>query len=205
MELEHWNEFYRVFERPSHSDFAEYIFNHFLKRGDSIMDLGCGDGIDSIYFMKMGLNVTAVDQTIPQSFINKFYKDITIAKSDAILFLNKLKGKYFNHIFARFFLHAIDDLEEDLILPLIYKRLCKNGYLHIETRTLSSLEMAPVFNNQKRSIMQYDGHYRRFVPPEAIRTKLEINKFKIVYMKEDYGFSSLNPQDKLMRITCKKV
>lgn len=205
MELEYWNEFYRDFVRQSHSDFAEYIFEHFLKRGDSILDLGCGDGMDSIYFMNMGLNVTAIDQAMPHSFVTRYNKYITIAKSDAISFLKKINGQYYNHVFARFFLHAIDDLEENFILPLIYERLCINGFLHIETRTLNSLNEISNCHEQNSSILLHNGHLRRFIPPKKIRTILEMNNFKIISLKEDFGFSSIKPYEKLMRISCKKV
>lgn len=46
-----------------HNAFADKIFRDYLEPRDvsSIVDLGCGDGPDSIFFAKRGLRVTAVD------------------------------------------------------------------------------------------------------------------------------------------------
>lgn len=205
MELEYWKEFYKSFMRVSHSDFAEYIHEHYLKKGDSILDIGCGDGLDSFYFMLMGLNVTAIDQAIPQTLIDRYSTNIIIVKSDAIRFLEESKGITYNHIFARFFLHAISDSEEEMLLPLIYERLSHNGYLHIETRTMSNIKDTASGCDNSHTIVQNDGHLRRFISPELIKLKLEFYKFKIIEIKEDSGFSSFNPKDILMRIICKKL
>lgn len=204
MELDYWKGFYKSFMRVSHSEFAEYIHEHYLKQKESILDIGCGDGLDSIYFMNCGLSVSALDQAIPQAFIDRYSTNMKIVKSDAIQFLEKSKDKSYNHIFARFFLHAISDSEEKLLLPLIYERLSYNGYLYIETRTMTSIKDSVSGSDNNITIIQDDGHLRRFISPELIKSKLEFYKFKIIEIHEGYGFSSINPKDILMRVICKK-
>lgn len=60
-DVEYWNKFYESrpdIEQPSL--FARSVIK-MVQKGKSILELGCGNGRDSFYFAKNGLNVTAID------------------------------------------------------------------------------------------------------------------------------------------------
>ena len=59
---DYWNEYYLTHFKPiKHSVFAEYILPR-LDKNKTILELGCGNGGDIIYFFKNDLNVVGVDQ-----------------------------------------------------------------------------------------------------------------------------------------------
>ena len=202
MNAEYWETQYNQFCRKSHSPFAEYVYSEYLylHPNEVILDLGCGDGQDSIYFMKNGMSVIAFDQVIPKSFYNKYHTNIRIIKSNIINFNYPI---CVNHIFARFFFHAIDDQEEHIALSLISKALVKGGLLFIETRTVNN-QLHNIGKPCGNNIQYLDGHYRRFISPERFKERLELLGFKIIYMIESKGFSVQEDDQLFLRIVCVK-
>jgi cyclopropane fatty-acyl-phospholipid synthase-like methyltransferase len=61
----YWDEFYSLEhnEIKEPSKFAEFIFNNFLlnKSKASLIEFGCGNGRDSLYFNAKGIDVVAID------------------------------------------------------------------------------------------------------------------------------------------------
>ena len=87
------------------------IHNHclqFFKKGDDILELNCGTGIDAVFFAKHGIKVHATD--ISENMLNELEKKIYSENlSSLITFskcsfaeLNTLPEKKYNHIFSDF-------------------------------------------------------------------------------------------------------
>ena len=58
----YWTEYYTKNSKPTDaSTFAEFILPK-LSENKNLIELGCGNGRDSIYFARNKLNVVAVDQ-----------------------------------------------------------------------------------------------------------------------------------------------
>ena len=74
MDLNYWTNFY---EKNNHiskpSNFANEIIKYFKKKKLDLIELGCGNGRDSIFFASFDLNVTAVDQV--ETEINRLNKE----------------------------------------------------------------------------------------------------------------------------------
>ena len=63
MNKNYWDRYYSKtngIETPS--TFASYV-SDLIKKGESILELGCGNGRDSFYFAKKGFHVFAIDQS----------------------------------------------------------------------------------------------------------------------------------------------
>ena len=128
MDKNYWNNFYKKTKnapkRPS--NFALNILT-FLEPNKKILELGCGNGRDSIFFYKKRLHVTAIDQAEKSINILKGkYPNINFIIDD---FVNSkyLKENEYDYIYSRFSLHAINKDEELVLLKKAYKSLKKRG------------------------------------------------------------------------------
>jgi ubiquinone/menaquinone biosynthesis C-methylase UbiE len=81
----------------------------FYKRGDSILELNCGTGIDAVFFAEHGMHVHATD--ISKGMLGEFEKKIRGTKISGLITMQQssftelkstLKGKKFEHIFSDF-------------------------------------------------------------------------------------------------------
>lgn len=64
MDRQYWQKYYERNVAPvDPSLFAEYVMdNGYVGRGDSLIELGSGNGRDARYFASQDINVVAVDQ-----------------------------------------------------------------------------------------------------------------------------------------------
>ena len=77
---EYWIKYYETILKSkkniSPSDFAKYLVeNDIVKTDSDLVELGCGNGRDSIYFPSYDVNVTAIDQcSNTTTFLNNLQK-----------------------------------------------------------------------------------------------------------------------------------
>ena len=199
MDLSHWNNYYANNSYFENSDFAEFVKN-FITYEKSLLDVGCGNGRDSLFFIKNNLEVYGVD--FSETAINNLKKK-TNSDNFQVLEIsniqNDLKVKNFDICYCRFLLHAIDENSEDNLLAWTKNNV--NSLLCIETRIADSKNL-----NLKQT------HYRRFFKEEVILNKLINLNFEILYSEKSYNFSKyktsyqvqdLNNDPLLLRIICK--
>ena len=63
-EIEYWNNFYHSFTVKESSDFSKFVMNYFKDHSlDKILDAGCGNGRDSIFFSTK-YNVIGIDNSL---------------------------------------------------------------------------------------------------------------------------------------------
>jgi len=72
------------FENTINADMKEAYdkFNKYLKKGDIVLDLGCGSGRDSNYFLNYGYNVISVDYSDEMVKMASNYLDKNVLKVD---------------------------------------------------------------------------------------------------------------------------
>src|SRR5437870_4336134 len=61
--LHYWDKFYKAGNNTfAPSSFAEFVIKSgYLKAGDSLLDVGCGNGRDTFYFLSNGINALGID------------------------------------------------------------------------------------------------------------------------------------------------
>ena len=102
-------------------------FEIYLKSGDKILDLGCGSGRDSKYFLSKGYDVVSVDGSIEicrlaEKYIGKYVRNIFFDELD---YVNE-----FDAVWASASLLHVDSKEMKDVLYRIKSALKKNGLMY---------------------------------------------------------------------------
>ena len=208
-DLNYWNEYY-IHNMPSFenkpSDFAKYIESSFLheKNLTNILELGCGNGRDSLFFLSKGYKITAIDgSNVAIEMLDRIAncKNALFVCDDFVRSKALYQMKY-DCIYSRFTLHAISEKQEDELLDNVRYALTNNGILAIEARTTND-ELYGKGIEIENNAFFYDEHYRRFIDVNSFRNKIEKLGFDIIYLDESNGFSRTQNSDPvLMRCIC---
>ena len=129
------------------------------------------------------------------------YKNIKF-KNLSSSHLHKVQNKNITLIYARFFIHAINELSENIFLKYLAKNFTTKTLIALEFRTIKDVLM-----KKGKKISKYErltDHYRRFIDPKKFEKKLQNLKFKILYKKLGINLSkSPNDNPHLCRIVFK--
>ena len=209
----YWNAFYRDFPLHRPSSFAEWVERQ-ISPGSPIMDIGCGNGRDSLFFATRGHFVTGIDKSGEairhcQDSVSGWDEDHPTLKSpdfgcadvsasdlaDSIqAFL--AKGGSAPVFYARFFLHAINDDEEAALLSLMRDELPSGAEIFLEFRTDKDEALTKTFGN----------HYRRYVVLDEFLERVRANGFEVVSATEGQGFARFKNEDPFVaRVQMRRV
>ncbi len=194
---DYWDEFYTlngVVHEPS--SFARHVEGKYLERGNNLLELGCGNGRDSIYFAEKGKIVSALDlssQTI-QSLKLMNVKNTIFFNQDFSQLSNFVN---FDYVYSRFTFHSIDEQSEQAVLQQIPKVLKSGGLFLMEARSLKDKALPKVFGT---------NHFRRYLDYDATVKKIEKLNFKVLEKEERQGLSPYKDEDPfLIRIVAEKI
>ncbi|MBU0711496.1 class I SAM-dependent methyltransferase [bacterium] len=187
--------------------FAKYIADNFFKEGKSLIELGCGNGRDAIFFANEGIDVLAIDQCENEiEFLkNRFSnpKNVRFLCGD---FTNLDNNESFDIIYSRFTLHSITEKEERKTLIWSFTNLNPNGILCVEVRGHGNEIFGkgePVIGEKNAYI--YDEHYRRFLNFNNFCKNLSDIGFFIDYAEEAKGFAPYKGEDQtFIRVIARK-
>lgn len=145
------------------------------KKLKTLLDVGCGDGRDSVYFFKKGFKITAVD--FSASGIEKLKSQnpkINCILGDIRKI--KLKTNSFDVIYAHLSLHYFDDKATSKIFDGLYRALKQKGLIFVKCK---SVDDALFGKGQKIGENMYKkGHTRHFFSKEYMAEKLK--SFKVI-------------------------
>lgn len=206
--MTNWDDIYKKELIPNeHSTFSELCLKY-MKSGESLLDVACGNGRDSYLFAKNKIWVLGIDGSkVIIDKNNNNYKD------ENLRFVNMnineksflaLKTLDMNHIYCRFFLHAINKNDYLKFLNNSYDILSKNGKIYIECRSVRD----PLYGKGEKGDNEDEfiyGHYRRFIKMNEILIDLILMKFKIIYAEENNNWSIMDSDNPfLIRIIAEK-
>jgi tellurite methyltransferase len=167
----YWETFYEKHpENKIPSNFAVYINSVYLNKNKTLLELGCGNGRDAIYFVNQGLKVTAIDLATKEiDYLKKLnIQNITFKAHD---FTKLYEYSNFDFVYSRFTLHSINEDSEDSVLSQL------NGVL--KPRVLFLLEARSIKDKNLEKEFGID-HYRRYIDLERITKKIEAKGFTII-------------------------
>lgn len=188
--VNYWNKFYEDKKKYKESSFARFIFNKIKNRKKlKIIDIGCGNGRDAVFFAKKKHDVIGVDISTKAIKTNKTVKINKLKFLKFDIEKNKMKSQ-FDVVYCRFFLHTISSRGEGKLLKLIKSITKKNSLVCLEFRNWQD----KIFYIKKRIhnvIVEYEkGHYRRIInPKQFIKTFLREIKSKIIFYKSSRNLS----------------
>ena len=190
MDKDYWENFYNNNKDPfPPSYFAKFCLDYFPK-DSHILDIGCGNGRDSVFFSEKGFRVFACDQSeVAINFLKSKYINNPYFFVSDILDLTNHHSKV-NVVYARFVLHAILDSELLNLIENIYKLLPPGGLFMSESRS-DKTNISEVGKN-------FDPHFRRLLNSENLRKSISDNNFVIDYFSEDTGFAPYKDENPFM-------
>lgn len=174
-QLNYWDNFYQNESPPSSpSSFGEYIIPYIKGTYKTLLDIGCGNGRDSLFFKNNGFDVISIDSSKSPNFLgdsDKFYK----------VDINNINFKV-DIYYARFFIHAIKENTLDSFIENLYKLMSKKSKFIFETRSTKGItNLEKKETNFKSSIGE--KHFRMLYSIDYLRNKFE-EKFKIDHLIE---------------------
>ena len=189
--ISYWNKYYSKEFTFNESSFARFILNYVKgTKKKSLVDIGCGNGRDSIFFFKKGFNVTGLD--ISKTAIKK---NSLISNKNLSFYVFDIEkntsSKKFDFIYSRFFIHALSETGENKFINLINKIKKKNTLIFLEFRN-SKDEIFNKFKNKKHNnfINFGNGHYRRVIDTKKfISNFIKKTNSKIIYCKSSKNLS----------------
>lgn len=121
------------FERTVNIDMQESLtkFTELLPEGGSILDLGCGSGRDSAYFVSRGFDVTAMDASVEMCDLASIHigQDVLQLSFEEMDF-----NEVFDGIWACASLLHVPSNEIQEILSKVIKSMKRNGILFMSFR-----------------------------------------------------------------------
>lgn len=205
MDKMYWNAFYAankgVYEP---SLFAQWVINQ-MEKGKKVVDMGCGNGRDSVFFMENNMDVYAVDMSDAAiEHIKECYPSMIHAENkDFISFLEKTDLE-FDYLYSRFTIHAILEEEQKICIQNAYKSLKIGGKLFIEVRCTKD-ELFAKGTFVAKNTYFYNGHNRRFIEKDELLSDLMNQGFMIEYAEENNGFAPFEGMDPIvLRVVAKK-
>jgi SAM-dependent methyltransferase len=191
----YWDQYYsthRTAGRRLPSQFATFVAGE-LDRPHRVIELGCGDGRDAMFFATYGHEVIGVDASpyaveacrsvadslgLPATFI--------ASRIDSPELAARVRGDAGPRVvYARFFLHAITEPEEERLLDLAQALTDPGDLLAVEYRTI----------RDQIGAKETQTHFRRFVLPATFQARALGRGFEVTYAVEGYGFAKYRHDD----------
>ncbi len=200
----HWKEYYAKDIAPSNpSSYAEKVVMQ-IKKGQHILDIGCGNRRDSIFFSGKGVKVDAIDRSKDAiDLCRRKYISSTINFSSGDVTHMANKGVKYDNIYCRFVIHAMPVSEEIDLIQTSFDLLKKGGCIFIECRSINDplSRKGEVLSPTER----FYGHYRRFIIPYELDSRLVEEGFEVLEISEYNGVSRYDDDNPVVvRVTAIK-
>ena len=189
----YWDHFY---EQPhpdlaTPSSFAEACVV-LLSPGDSVFELGCGNGRDALYLARSGFRVFASDpsHTALADVRSRMDSEPFIHAPQLIARpMDDLDDRHageLDAVYARFVLHAVTAHVATTGLRWAARNLRPGGRLLLEARSV----LGSLYGRGQpagRDAFVHDGHYRRFIRADELQDELLRIGFRIDNLVEASG------------------
>lgn len=166
------------------SSFAEFILPK-LEENKNLIELGCGNGRDSIYFSQNNLNVIAVDQVCDEiDYLNKNHinDNVTFVCDDFTNLgeseNNLIKNTAFDYVYSRFTFHSINEKKENRTLDWISEVSSDGGLFLLEARSIND----PMFKKGEMlsESENFTDHYRRYMDLDKFVENLKVEVLRLL-------------------------
>lgn len=196
----YWEQFYKQNALSVPSQFCTMVATEIAK-GPCVIELGCGNGRDSLYLARQQHNVCAVDmsheavkscsakaQEMGLSNAAFIQGDLSNLDDMSRLFsqarISAPEGRIVGY--SRFVMHSINDEQETQFLSNISGLMNQGEKIYFEFRSKEDAKLEKTFG----------GHYRRFVDTDAfISAQTERHGFALEYAYTGRGMAKYKSED----------
>ena len=204
----YWDTFYKSNFKNTPSQFCVCTLTE-IDHDTTIVELGSGNGRDSLYFASQGHITVAIDlsheaiascereavkRDVKHSYF--FQGDLTKPKDVSALILHARSKSKKIIFYSRFVIHTLDDDQETALLDILASNLDKDEKIYFEFRSSEDAELDNLFGN----------HFRRYVNVETFYEKLVTRGFEIQYSLIGQGMAKYKEEDPFVaRIIAQKI
>ena len=191
----YWDGNWEKEEKIAVSNYAKRCYKRInTKDFASLLDVGCGDGTDSLYFAKKGFEVTSVDisgsalEQLKSAIVKRGLRNIHVIKADIDNL--DIDDNVFDVIYANSSLHYFDDELTTEIFHKLFRCLRTGGLIFVKCKSTDDR----LYGNGKQigRDMFLRGHMRHFFNKEYMIEKLE--RFEILKIRKTtsiyFGYKS---------------
>jgi tellurite methyltransferase len=206
----YWNEFYKTNFKHTPSQFCVNVLTE-VSDDSVIVELGSGNGRDSLYFASQGHVTFAMDlsseaihhckeEAKKRSVEHVHFIQGDLSKESDVKAViqearNNSKGSEMVY-YSRFVIHSLDDDQEDKMLSNLSTLADQNEKVYFEFRTKEDEKLDKHFGN----------HYRRYVDSDRFIQKLTDLGFELEYQMKGQGMAKFLEEDPVViRIIAKKA
>ena len=212
MDKNYWKKIYsKQSEEEKPSLFACFISDTLGIKGKRIVELGCGNGRDAIFFANNNARlVEAIDQC--DNIINLLtlrfqqIKNLGFRCLDFTCLEDIANEMKYDIVYSRFTLHSISKEQEKNVIQWALRNLNPKGKFCVEARGQKNEIYGiglPVEGESDAFIL--NNHYRRFLHFDTLCKDLVSTGFNLDFAKEQKGFAPYNGQDEtFIRIIASK-
>jgi hypothetical protein len=195
-DVDYWDHFYSQSTdmniRSEPSQFAAFCLTEMKDLGlNCLIELGAGNGRDSIFFASHNLKTLAMDNS-EQAIVSIKSKlnenmNISLFQYDIRDELPDLELKSDDKcaLYARFFIHALDEITLKRFFEVASEILGEGDFMFLEYRNQDD------FFNPKVT----EKHYRAFYTSEKVSNLAYSKNFSLVYEVSGNGFAKLKHDD----------
>ena len=202
-DIKYWEKYYaNLVGNADPSPFAKFVLDE-LKLSGSLLELGCGNGRDSLFFAQNGVDVLGLDQcenTVGR--LNDLQHPNT--KFEVRDFTTLGDFGLFDFVYSRFTMHSISRDQASDTYQWVFDHLDENGQFLIEVRSVNDDFFG--MGEEVEPDAFVSDHYRRFVRKEELLAELKEIGFEITYSIESQGLAVYKEEDPaVIRVFAKKV
>lgn len=195
---DYWEQYYGFKTESSPpeapSQFAAFIASEIKGIDTTIVEFGCGNGRDSLFFANLGYRVIGVDSSeeaiklsslrAPENakFLCAQVETPSLQQMCAQIIGDKDEDVT---VYARFFIHAIDESAQTSFLQLASGLIKKGERLALEFRT----------EKDERQAKVTPAHYRRFIKLTEFILTASRSGLEAKYAVEGFGFAKFRSDD----------
>lgn len=191
--INYWQDVYSQDSVPAYpSQFAAFVQSCLAHSGQTIVELGCGNGRDSLFFNSVGHRMIVTDQVISDELLSveKNIDRFNCIEGDIAESLVNLNDHVAETdrvvIYSRFFQHAINEKKQKEMLDILRSNLDQDAVLYFEFRLDKDKDREKAFGT---------SHYRRFQSSEEFIKTVKSCGFDCDYHCEGFGYARYKNED----------
>jgi SAM-dependent methyltransferase len=204
--LGYWNDYYAG-RHPdeawslSPSPFAEFVAGE--REAGPLLEVGCGNGRDALFFASVGFEVIGVDycetavklcaERAEGAGLAARFEPLNLYDVAQVTAFVAAHTAAFDVLYARFFVHAVTELGEQELLKLAASVLKPGGRAFLEFRTTED-ERASA-GRELSANEREDGHYRRFIDVDELIGRASGHGLDTVYRVAGHGMAAFRGED----------